>query len=49
MRSAGLRGAVRGTRLVTTRADTAATRPPDLVGRDFTASEPNALWLVDFT
>jgi putative transposase len=49
MRSAGLRGVVRGKRFITTRADAAATRPPDLVGRDFTACKPNALWLVDFT
>jgi putative transposase len=26
-----------------------AARPPDLVHRDFTASRPNQLWLVDFT
>ena len=49
MRTAGLRGVVRGKRFVTTKPDTAATRPPDLVGRDFTATRPNALWLVDFT
>ncbi len=49
MRTAGLRGARRGRRFVTTKADTKATRPPDLVNRDFTAERPNALWLVDFT
>ncbi len=49
MRSAGLRGAVRGRRFVTTRPDPAETRPPDHVGRDFSAARPNALWLVDFT
>ena len=49
MRSAGLRGVVRDERLVTTRPDAAAVRPPDLVNRDFTASGPNGLWLVDFT
>jgi putative transposase len=27
----------------------AAARPPDLVRRDFTASRPNELWVVDFT
>jgi len=49
MRTAGLRGAVRGRPTVTTRADRAAARPPDLVDRDFTAARPNQLWVVDFT
>ena len=49
MRVAGLQGARRGKVFRTTRADSSATRPPDLVGRDFSAEHPNALWLVDFT
>jgi putative transposase len=49
MRAAGLQGVRRGRRVVTTRADRAAVRPPDLVARDFTATRPNALWVVDFT
>jgi len=49
MRRDGLVGARRGRRFVTTRADNSAVRPPDLVGRDFTAPAPNRLWLVDFT
>lgn len=49
MRAAGLQGVRRGRRFVTTRPDAAATRPPDLVNRDFTAARPNQLWLVDFT
>jgi len=49
MRYAGLQGARRGRRLVTTRPDKTAARAPDLVGRDFSAARPNALWLVDFT
>jgi putative transposase len=49
MRAAGLHGARRGRRFVTTRSDRAAVRPPDLVGRDFTATRPNQLWVVDFT
>jgi putative transposase len=49
MRQAGLQGARRGRRFVTTRPDTAAARPPDLVGRNFTAAAPNRLWIVDFT
>ena len=49
MRAAGLQGARRGKQFVTTKPDTSATRPPDLVNRDFTADRPNQLWLVDFT
>lgn len=49
MRQDGLRGARRGVRVVTTRADSAAERPADLVKRDFTATRPNQLWVVDFT
>ncbi len=49
MRTSGLRGVSRGKRFVTTRPDPAATRPPDLVERDFTATAPNRLWVVDFT
>jgi putative transposase len=29
--------------------DPAAARPPDLVDRDFTASQPDELWVADFT
>jgi putative transposase len=43
MRTVGLRGVSRGKRFVTTRPDPAATRPPDLVERDFTATAPNRL------
>jgi putative transposase len=50
MRGMGLRGAVRGRAFtVTTRADDAAVRPPDLVERQFTASRPNELWVADLT
>lgn len=49
MRQAGLQGARRGRRFVTTRPDSTAARPPDRVGRDFTAGAPNRLWIVDFT
>jgi len=49
MRGHGLRGARRGKQFTTTKADPVAVRPPDLVARDFTAAEPNLLWLVDFT
>ena len=49
MRSHGLRGVRRGRPFVTTRPDVGVQRPPDLVQRDFTASRPNELWVVDFT
>jgi putative transposase len=49
MRAAGLRGARRGKRFVTTRPDKTASRPPDLVRRNFTARAPNRLWVVDYT
>jgi len=48
MRQAGLQGARRGRRYVTTRPAPAASPAPDLVRRDFSAPRPNALWLVDF-
>lgn len=50
MRRLGLKGVVRGGyKVVTTRPDPAARRPPDLVNRNFTASEPDKVWVVDFT
>jgi len=50
MRSNGIQGAKRrGKPWRTTITDPAATRSPDLVQRDFTASRPDALWLADFT
>ena len=49
MRDLGLRGAVNGKTIKTTFPDTSASRPPDLVDRDFTASRPNELWVADFT
>ena len=50
MREAGIQGAKRrGRPWRTTIADPAASRSPDLVMRDFTASRPDALWLADFT
>ena len=48
MRAQGLAGVRRGKQFVTTRADPAAARPPDRVGRNFTADRPNQLWVVDF-
>jgi putative transposase len=49
MRQAGLQGARRGRRFITTRPDSTAARPPDLVKRQFRAEAPNRLWIVDFT
>ncbi len=49
MREAGLRGVRRGRTVRTTCPDTASVRAPDLVKREFTASRPNELWVVDFT
>ncbi len=48
MRGAGLQGVVRRHgHIQTTTADPNATRPLDLVKRNFTASRPNQLWVVD--
>jgi putative transposase len=49
MRSLGLAGARRGKPRRTTLPDVAASRPADLVRRDFTASAPNQLWVADLT
>jgi len=45
----GLRGVVNGKTIKTTIPDTSASRPPDLVDRNFTATRPNELWVADFT
>lgn len=45
----GWHGALRGKRVRTTIGDPQATRPADLVDRDFTATAPNRLWVADFT
>ncbi len=50
MRGLGLRGTVRGRAWKTrTQSDPAATRPADLVDRQFVATRPNQLWVSDFT
>ncbi len=49
MRAAGLHGATRSKRVKTTRPDPAAARHPDLVNRQFTATAPNRLWVMDLT
>ncbi|MCA1680591.1 MAG: IS3 family transposase [Actinobacteria bacterium] len=50
MRQHHIQGAKRrGKPWRTTIADASATRAPDLVNRDFTASRPDELWIADFT
>ncbi len=49
MRELGLRGVRRGKPKRTTVADQAATRPADLVDRNFHADRPDQLWVVDLT
>jgi len=49
MRQAGLEGVRRGRRRRTTICDEQASRPADLVERDFSADAPNRLWVADFT
>lgn len=49
MRELGLRGVVRGKAPRTTTADASASRPADLVDRQFSPSAPNVLWVADFT
>ena len=50
MREMGIEGVSRSRkRVFTTVADPDAVRAPDLVNRDFTASEPDRLWVTDLT
>ncbi|UYQ60108.1 DDE-type integrase/transposase/recombinase [Streptomyces peucetius] len=49
MRSIGLAGVRLRRRYRTTVADPAAAKAPDLIGRDFTASEPNTKYVGDIT
>ena len=50
MRDMGLSGVVRGKAYKrTTTVDETATRPADLVDRNFTADRPNQLWVADLT
>lgn len=49
MRQMGLRGVVRGKGYKALPPELAATRPADLVERRFVASQPNQLWVADFT
>jgi putative transposase len=49
MRQAGLEGVRRGRRRRTTIPDDQASRPTDLVDRDFSADAPNRLWVAAFS
>lgn len=49
MRKMGLQGVVRGRTFKTTIGDDTATRPADLVKRNFIATRPNQLWVADLT
>ena len=49
MGQAGIQGALRSKRVRTTHRDRRAGRHPDLVKRQFTATEPNRLWVTDLT
>ena len=46
MRTAGIEG-IRRRRVRTTRPDSGAVRPAEVVERDFSATEPNRLWVTD--
>jgi putative transposase len=49
MKKLGIQGIRRGAFKVTTSSNKNATRPKDLVDRDFTVAAPNRLWVADFT
>jgi putative transposase len=49
MKQLGIQGVSRRKKVRTTIRDGSATRPPDLVDRDFTADRPNRLWVTDLT
>ncbi len=49
MRRLGLKGVVRGKKVVTTNPDTSQPCPDDKVNRVFKADRPNQLWVSDFT
>ena len=49
MRSLGIRGVVRGKKVITPNPDTSLPCPDDKVNRLFMADRPNKLWVSDFT
>lgn len=49
MRHLGLKGVLRGKKVITTNPDTSQPCPEDKVNRLFMADRPNKLWVSDFT
>lgn len=49
MKAMGIKGVVRGRRIVTTNPDASRPCPDDRVNRQFKAERPNRLWVSDFT
>lgn len=49
MREEGIKGVIMGKPHFTTHPDEGASRPADLVNREFRASRPNELWVSDIT
>ncbi|WP_343808672.1 IS3 family transposase, partial [Paenochrobactrum glaciei] len=49
MRTLGLQGVVRGKKVITTNPDTSRPCLHDKVNRQFSAQQPNQLWVSDFT
>ncbi|PYD64809.1 IS3 family transposase, partial [Komagataeibacter nataicola] len=49
MRQMGLKGVIRGRKVITTRPDTPRPCPDDRVNRQFQAEAPNQLRVSDFT
>jgi putative transposase len=49
MRSLGIKGVIRGKKVITTNPDTSLPCPDDKVNRLFKADRPNKLWVSDFT
>lgn len=49
MKAMGIKGVVRGRRIVTTHPDSARPCPDDKVNRQFKTERPNQLWVSDFT
>jgi transposase InsO family protein len=49
MRALGIKGVIRGKKVITTNPDTSLLCPDDKVNRLFKADRPNKLWVSDFT